>query len=115
MLINNKKLIDLKIDSVKYHPLYVVKNTLLTRDFKNGFFTPIDEDTYVNTVVESIKELPDSISIQRVTAGIDDKTLLNAIEYLLSVEIITIRWHAPIMQLLGQKFQLPIRREKIKK
>jgi radical SAM protein (TIGR01212 family) len=77
MLINNKKLIDLKIDSVKYHPLYVVKNTLLTREYKKGFFTPIDEDTYINTVVESIKELPKSINIQRITAGIDDKTLLS--------------------------------------
>ena len=77
MLLNNKKLIDLGIDSVKYHPLYVVKNTLLTRDYKNGFFTPIDEDTYVNTVVESIKELPSSINVQRITAGIDDKTLLS--------------------------------------
>ncbi len=77
MLINNKKLIDLKIDSVKYHPLYVVKNTLLTRDYKNGFFTPIEEDTYINTVVESIKELPSHVSVQRITAGIDDKTLLS--------------------------------------
>ncbi|MDC7243002.1 MAG: TIGR01212 family radical SAM protein, partial [Sphaerochaetaceae bacterium] len=77
MLLNNKKTIELGIDSIKYHPLYVVKNTLLTRDFKNGFFTPIDEQTYIDTVVQSIKELPKTISVQRVTAGIDDKTLLS--------------------------------------
>lgn len=77
MLINNKRLIELEIDSVKYHPLYVVKNTLLTRDYKNGFFKPIDEQTYIDTVVESIKQLPSQINVQRVTAGIDDKTLLS--------------------------------------
>ncbi len=77
MLANNKKLIELGIDSVKYHPLYVVKNTLLTRDYKNGFFKPIDEQTYIDTVVESIKQLPAQINVQRVTAGIDDKTLLS--------------------------------------
>ena len=64
------------IDSVKYHPLYVVKNTLLANDYKSGKFEPISKELYIDTLVKAIKLKPDNISIQRVTAGIDDDTLL---------------------------------------
>ena len=77
MLDTFKQTCDLKVDSIKFHPLYVVKNTLLTKDFKKGNFTPISEELYIDTVVKSIKDLPENISIQRLTAGIDDTTLLS--------------------------------------
>ena len=64
------------IDSIKIHPLYVVKNTALAVDYIKGKFEPIDEETYIKLLVESIKMLPSSISIQRVTAGIEDDSLL---------------------------------------
>ncbi|XOB62633.1 TIGR01212 family radical SAM protein [Campylobacterota bacterium DY0563] len=78
MMLNSfYKTLDLKVDSIKFHPLYVVKNTLLTKEFKKGNFTPISEELYVDTVVKSIKNLPQNVSVQRVTAGIDDNTLLS--------------------------------------
>ena len=77
MLDSFYKTLDLKVDSIKFHPLYVVKNTLLTKDYKRGEFTPISEDLYIDTVVKSIKNLPENVSVQRVTAGIDDSTLLS--------------------------------------
>lgn len=77
MLETFNQTIALDIDSIKFHPLYVVKNTLLTRDFKKGKFTPISEKLYIDTVVKSIKKLPENVSVQRVTAGIDDNTLLS--------------------------------------
>ncbi|MEA3331321.1 MAG: TIGR01212 family radical SAM protein [Campylobacterota bacterium] len=64
------------IDSVKYHPLYVVKRTALGNDFIKGKFTPISEDNYLSVLVESIKMKPKNISVQRVTAGIDSDSLL---------------------------------------
>lgn len=76
MLETLKQTIELNIDSIKFHPLYVVKNTLLTAKYLNGKFEPISEELYINTVVKSIKMLPRNISIQRITAGIDDETLL---------------------------------------
>lgn len=76
MLQNNQKTIDLGVDSIKYHPLYVVKNTLLTKDFLDGKFTPISEDLYIDTVVKSILQLPENVTVQRITAGIDDNSLL---------------------------------------
>ena len=77
MLETFKQTIDLKVDSIKFHPLYVVKNTLLTNEFKKGRFTPISEELYIDTVVKSIVNLPQNVSVQRVTAGIDDDTLLS--------------------------------------
>ena len=77
MLETFKQTIDLKVDSIKFHPLYVVKNTLLTNEFKKGRFNPISEELYIDTVVKSIINLPQNVSVQRVTAGIDDDTLLS--------------------------------------
>lgn len=77
MLETFKQTLELEIDSIKFHPLYVVKNTLLTNDFKKGRFTPISEELYIDTVVKSIINLPLNISVQRVTAGIDDSSLLS--------------------------------------
>ena len=64
------------IDSVKYHPLYVVKRTALANDFINGKFTPINEDEYLDVLTQTIKLKPEDVSVQRVTAGIDDDSLL---------------------------------------
>ncbi|MEV9528383.1 TIGR01212 family radical SAM protein [Aliarcobacter butzleri] len=77
MLETFKQTLELEVDSIKFHPLYVVKNTLLTNDFKKGRFTPISEELYIDTVVKSIINLPNNVSVQRVTAGIDDSTLLS--------------------------------------
>ncbi|TKI68748.1 TIGR01212 family radical SAM protein [Sulfurimonas crateris] len=65
------------IDSVKYHPLYVVKKTSLANDFLKGKFTPISEDEYLDVLIEAIKMKPQNVSVQRVTAGIDDSSLLS--------------------------------------
>lgn len=71
-----KETIALDVDSIKFHPLYVVENTILTAQYKKGDFVPISEELYVDTVVKSILMLPESINVQRVTAGIDDDSLL---------------------------------------
>jgi hypothetical protein len=64
------------IDSVKYHPLYVVKKTALANDFLRGAFTPITEDIYLYVLIKSLMMKPLNVSVQRVTAGIDDSSLL---------------------------------------
>jgi radical SAM superfamily enzyme len=65
------------IDSVKYHPLYVVKKTALGNDFIKGNFTPISEKDYISVLIDSIKMKPLHISVQRITAGINDNSLLS--------------------------------------
>ncbi|MBT5933794.1 TIGR01212 family radical SAM protein [Sulfurimonas sp.] len=65
------------IDSVKYHPLYVVKKTALANEFNRGEFTPISEELYLDTLLKSVQMKPENVSVQRVTAGIDDDSLLS--------------------------------------
>ena len=76
MLHSVEESLKLGIDSIKFHPLYVVKNTILTKDFMEGKFIPISEELYLDTLVKSIKMLPSNVSIARVTAGISDDSLL---------------------------------------
>ncbi|MFA6137342.1 MAG: TIGR01212 family radical SAM protein [Sulfurimonas sp.] len=76
MLETSKQAYEWGIDSVKYHPLYVVKKTALANDFVSGSFTPISEEEYLDVLVKSIQMKPKSVSVQRVTAGINDSSLL---------------------------------------
>ena len=76
MLETSKEAYSWGIDSVKYHPLYVVKKTALANNFMRGTFTPIDEELYLDTLVKSIQMKPEDVSVQRVTAGINDDSLL---------------------------------------
>ncbi len=64
------------IDSVKYHPLYVVKRTSLANEFLRGEFTPISEKEYLDVLVKSLQMKPAHVTVQRVTAGINDDSLL---------------------------------------
>ena len=76
MLKSIQESVELGIDSIKIHPLYVVKNTILTNSFINGKFTPISYEKYADILVKALKLIPENISIQRITAGIESDTLL---------------------------------------
>ena len=76
MLETAKQAYEWGIDSVKYHPLYVVKRTALANEYSRGEFSPISEDEYIDVLVEAIKMKPENIHVQRVTAGIDDDSLI---------------------------------------
>ena len=64
------------IDSVKYHPLYVVKRTALANEYMRGEFTPINEAEYLDTLIKALQMKPENVNVQRVTAGINDDSLL---------------------------------------
>lgn len=64
------------LDSVKYHPLYVVKRTALANEYARGEFTPINEEDYLEVLVESLKMKPEDVHVQRITAGADDDSLI---------------------------------------
>jgi hypothetical protein len=67
---------NLGIDSVKYHPLYVVKRTALANEYSRGEFTPISEELYLDVLSEALKAKPSHVSVQRISAGIDDESLI---------------------------------------
>lgn len=76
MLETAKEAYDLGIDSVKYHPLYVVKRTALANEYARGEFEPISEELYLEVLSEALQLKPDNVSVQRISAGIDDETLI---------------------------------------
>lgn len=76
MLNTAKKAYEWGIDSVKYHPLYVVKRTALANEYARGEFQPITEEIYLDVLLEAILMKPADVSVQRITAGIDDSSLI---------------------------------------
>lgn len=69
--------IDLKIDSLKFHSMYITKNTMMANEFKANRLDTISEKLYIDTLVKSFKMLPEDIMIQRVCAGIGGDSLLS--------------------------------------
>ena len=76
MLETAKTAYALGIDSVKHHPLYVVKRTALANEYARGEFEPISEELYVDVLKEALLLKPSNVSVQRVSAGINDETLI---------------------------------------
>lgn len=76
MIETAKEAYALGIDSVKYHPLYVVKRTALANEFARGEFEPISEALYLEVLKEAIVLKPSHVSVQRISAGIDDESLI---------------------------------------
>jgi radical SAM protein (TIGR01212 family) len=78
MMINTyKEVIDWGVKSVKFHPCYVVTNTALAKEFKNGTFSTITKESYTDILIECLKNLPKDVSVQRISAGIGDSSLLS--------------------------------------
>lgn len=76
MLETAKEAYALGIDSVKYHPLYVVKRTALANEFARGEFEPISEALYLEVLMEALRLKPSHVSVQRISAGTDDESLI---------------------------------------
>ncbi|QOP46389.1 TIGR01212 family radical SAM protein [Sulfurimonas paralvinellae] len=76
MLETAKEAYNWRIDSVKYHPLYVVKRTALANEYTRGEFKPISEELYIDTLIKALQMKPENVSVQRITAGINDDSLL---------------------------------------
>lgn len=76
MLETAKAAYALGIDSVKYHPLYVVKRTALANEYTRGEFEPISEELYLEVLKEALLLKPPRVSVQRISAGIDDDSLI---------------------------------------
>ncbi|WP_345976569.1 TIGR01212 family radical SAM protein [Sulfurimonas sp. HSL3-7] len=77
MLATAKEAYSWGIDSVKYHSLYVVKRTALANEYARGEFTPINEEDYLDVLVKALQMKPENVSVQRMTAGIDDESLIS--------------------------------------
>ena len=68
MLNTAKTVASLEIDGIKFHSLYVIKGTKLEKLYKNGRYTPISMEEYVDVVCDFIQLLPPQTVIQRLTS-----------------------------------------------
>ncbi|MGM0643812.1 MAG: TIGR01212 family radical SAM protein [Thermodesulfobacteriota bacterium] len=55
------------IDGIKIHLLYVVKGTRLETMWRNGAYTCMEQNEYVEAVCDFIERLPENVVIQRLT------------------------------------------------
>jgi len=60
-------LANLKVDGIKFHHLYIVKNTELNRLYTAGNYKPIAQEDYVEMVAWALANLPEGTVIQRLT------------------------------------------------
>lgn len=67
MLATARELARLRIDSVKIHNLYCVKNTPLADQVAAGEVTLMGRDAYVQTVVDFLELLPPEMVVERIT------------------------------------------------
>jgi uncharacterized protein len=68
MMQTAKELSNIKIDSVKIHPLYIVKNTILEKMYLEKKYMPLNIDEYKNILKEFLKYLSEDIVIDRLNS-----------------------------------------------
>lgn len=57
----------LPIDGIKLHLLYVVKGTALERLYRDGTYSCLERDAYIDLICDVLERLPENMVIQRLT------------------------------------------------
>lgn len=65
-----------KTDGVKLQLLHILEDTDLATDYKNGKFSALTLDEYIDILCECISALPSNITIHRLTGDGDKKHLM---------------------------------------
>ncbi|MEG1457524.1 MAG: TIGR01212 family radical SAM protein [Bacilli bacterium] len=76
MLNTVKYLNNLGIDGIKIHMLYIIKDTLLDKIYKEKPFHILSLDEYKDIVCDQLEILDENIVIHRITGDPDKKTLV---------------------------------------
>lgn len=63
-----REVCSLPIDGIKFHGLYVCKNTPLAEDYLAGRYIPMEQESYVNLICDALCLVPSHIAIHRLTA-----------------------------------------------
>lgn len=68
--------VDAGTDGVKFHMLYVLKNTLLAKDYLSGKFSCLELDEYAFILKSCLDVLPNEIVVHRITGDGAKKDLI---------------------------------------
>lgn len=71
-----ERVLELGTDGLKFHPLHVVKGTMLANEWRRGEFEPMTQEAYVNCVVDWIEQAPQEMVYHRLTATASEDILL---------------------------------------
>ncbi|MBL6969572.1 MAG: TIGR01212 family radical SAM protein [Gammaproteobacteria bacterium] len=72
-----ERVLELGTDGFKFHPLHVVKGTMLANEWRSGDFVSLTQEEYVNVVVNWIEQAPNSMVYHRLTATASEDILLD--------------------------------------
>ena len=67
MMHTAKSIADLGIDGIKLHLLYVVKGTRLEAIYRQGKYTCLEQEEYVDLVCDFLESIPPGMIVQRLT------------------------------------------------
>jgi uncharacterized protein len=65
-----------RFNSVKIHPLHVVRGTVLERQFRQGGYRPLEQTEYVSGLVDFLERIPSDVGVQRFTADASGDLLI---------------------------------------
>lgn len=66
----------LKPDGIKIHSLYINRNTVLEKMYREEVFTLMDQKQFVDLTCDCLELLPETVVIQRLTGDPDPKELI---------------------------------------
>jgi radical SAM protein (TIGR01212 family) len=70
------RVLELGVEGIKLHPLHVVKQTILAKQWQKGEYQPLEMNTFVSTVVDMIERTPPEVIYHRVIATASKDVLL---------------------------------------
>ncbi|BDY06387.1 TIGR01212 family radical SAM protein [Ferrimonas sp. YFM] len=62
------RVLELGVDGLKLHPLHVVQNSTMAKQYAAGRLPLMDADTYMDTAAEMIRRTPQSVVFHRISA-----------------------------------------------
>ena len=77
MMLNSAKTIgQLPIHAIKIHMLYLMKDTLMSKEYQKNTFPLLSKEDYIDVVIKQLEYLPKEIIIQRLTGdGIKEQQI----------------------------------------
>lgn len=64
------------VDGLKFHPLHVVKHTLLAKQWRQGDYQPLEMEEYVDAVARLVNQTPPEVVFHRLTGTASPDLLL---------------------------------------
>jgi hypothetical protein len=77
MLETLKRVRETGVDGIKFHPLHVVRNTLLAHQWRRGEVELLSQEVYVGLVCDMIERMPEQWVVHRLTGTAAGDVLLD--------------------------------------